>query len=377
MSSASRLKRLQKPPKHRLRSGDVMAKNPLRELGEHGQSVWLDFLSRDFLRKGGLDRLIAEDGLAGVTSNPSIFEKAIGHGDAYDEQIGRVLASGWPSVTTVFEELAIADIRDAADQLRRTYDVTRGADGFVSLEVSPYLANDTAGTIEEARRLWRTVGRENLMIKVPGTPAGLPAIRQLIGEGLNINITLLFSRDVYAQVAEAYLAGLEHLLSQGQPIDRIASVASFFVSRIDTVADKQLGERIKSAAKAEERARLELLRGKTAIANAKLAYQLYQRLFAGERWARLKEAGARPQRLLWASTSTKNPEYRDVMYVEDLIGPDTVNTLPETTLEGFREHGMVRDTLIEDVAAAAQTLDALEGAGVSLTQITDELVVDG
>jgi transaldolase / glucose-6-phosphate isomerase len=354
-----------------------MAKNPLRELGEHGQSVWLDFLSRDFLRAGGLEKLITEDGLAGVTSNPSIFQKAIGHGETYDEQIARVLASGWPSATTVFEELAVADIRDAADQLRRTYDVTRGADGFVSLEVSPYLANDTVGTIEEARRLWRTVGRENLMIKVPGTPAGLPAIRQLVGEGLNINITLLFSRDVYAEVAEAYLAGLEHLLSQGQPIDRIASVASFFVSRIDTMADKQLGEHIKSAPKAEERARLELLRGKTAIANAKLAYQLYQRLFAGERWAKLKAAGARPQRLLWASTSTKNPEYRDVMYVEELIGPDTINTLPESTLEGFREHGMVRDTLVEDVAAATQTLDSLERAGISLEKITADLVVDG
>jgi transaldolase / glucose-6-phosphate isomerase len=354
-----------------------MAKNPLRELGEHGQSVWLDFLSRDFLRAGGLEKLIADDGLAGVTSNPSIFQKAIGHGDAYDEQIARVLASGWPSVTSVFEELAIADIREAADDLRRTYDVSRGADGFVSLEVSPHLANDIAGTIEEARRLWRAVGRENLMIKVPGMPAGLPAIRQLIGEGLNINITLLFSRDVYAEVVEAYLAGLEHLLSQGQPIDRIASVASFFVSRIDTVADKQLGERIKSASKAEERARLELLRGKTAIANAKLAYQLYQRLFAGERWARLKKAGARPQRLLWASTSTKNPEFRDVMYVEELIGPDTVNTLPENTLEAFREHGMVRDTLTEDVAAATQTLDSLERAGISLDKITADLVVDG
>jgi len=347
-----------------------MAKNPLLELRDRGQSVWLDFLSRDLLRTGGLEKLITDDGLAGVTSNPSIFQKAIGHGDTYDAQVERVLASGWPSVTTVFEELAVADIRDAADALRRTYDVTRGADGFVSLEVSPYLANDTAGTIEEARRLWRTVARENLMVKVPGTPAGLPAIRQLIGEGLNINITLLFSRDVYAEVAEAYLAGLEQLLSQGQPIDRIASVASFFVSRIDTMADKLLGERIKSASKAEERARLELLRGKTAIANAKLAYQLYQRLFAGQRWAKLKEAGARPQRLLWASTSTKNPEYRDVMYVEELIGPDTVNTMPENTIDGFRDHGVVRDTLTENVAAAAQMLDDLERTGVSLEKIT-------
>jgi transaldolase/glucose-6-phosphate isomerase len=354
-----------------------MAKNPLLELRERGQSVWLDFLSRDLLRAGGLDKLIAEDGLAGVTSNPSIFQKAIGHGDTYDAQVERVLASGWPAVTTVFEELAVADIRDAADALRRTYDVTRGADGFVSLEVSPYLANDTAGTIEEARRLWRTVARENVMIKVPGTPAGLPAIRQLIGEGLNINITLLFSRAVYAEVVEAYLSGLEHLLAQGQPIDRSASVASFFVSRIDTMADKLLGERIKSAGNAEERANLEKLRGKTAITNAKLAYQLYQRRFGDERWAKLKEKGARPQRLLWASTSTKNPDYRDVMYVEELIGPDTVNTLPESTLEGFRDHGVVRETLTENVAEAEQMLDSLERAGVSLEKITADLVVDG
>jgi transaldolase/glucose-6-phosphate isomerase len=353
-----------------------MAKNPLRELGELGQSVWLDFLSRDFLRNGGLEQLIADDGVAGVTSNPAIFEKAIGQGDAYDAQIERALASGWPSITTVYEELAVADIRDAADNLRRTYDVTRGADGFVSLEVSPYLANDTAGTIEEARRLWRTVDRENLMIKVPGTPAGLPAIRQLVGEGLNINITLLFSQDVYAEVAEAYLAGLEHLLSEGQPIDRSASVASFFVSRIDTMADKQLDERIKVAS-GEERTKLEGLRGKTAIANAKLAYKLYQRLFAGARWAKLEEAGARPQRLLWASTSTKNPAYRDVMYVEELIGPDTINTMPESTLHGFRDHGILRNTLTENVDAAAQTLDSLERAGISLAKITAELVVDG
>jgi transaldolase/glucose-6-phosphate isomerase len=354
-----------------------MNKNPLLGLRDRGQSVWLDFLSRDFLRKGGLERLVEQDGLAGVTSNPAIFEKAIAQSQAYDAQIERTLASGWPSVTSIFEELAIADIRDAADTLRRTYDATDGADGFVSLEVSPYLADDTAGTIEEARRLWREVGRENLMIKVPGTPAGLPAIRQLIGEGLNINITLLFSQGVYAEVAEAYLAGLEHLASEGQPIGRIASVASFFVSRIDTVADKLLTERMAAAATADERAALAELRGKTAIANAKLAYRLYQRLFAGPRWAKLKERGARPQRLLWASTSTKNPDYRDVLYAEELIGADTVDTMPESTLDGFRDHGRVRDSLTEDVAAAEQMLAALERAGISLKKITDDLVVDG
>jgi len=353
-----------------------MIKNPLLELRDRGQSVWLDFLSRDFLRKGGLEKLIEQDGLSGVTSNPAIFEKAIAQSESYDAQIERALASGWPSVTAIYEELAIADIRDAADDLRRTYDATGGADGFVSLEVSPYLANDTAGTIEEARRLWRAVGRENLMVKVPGTPAGLPAIRQLIGEGLNINITLLFSRDVYAEVAEAYLAGLEHLAAAGQPIDRVASVASFFVSRIDSVADKLLGERM-AAANAEERQALAALRGKTAIANAKLAYRLYQRLFAGSRWAKLKERGARPQRLLWASTSTKNPDYRDVIYAEELIGPDTVDTMPEATMDAFRDHGVVRDALTENVAEAERMLEALERAGISLTQITDDLVVDG
>jgi transaldolase/glucose-6-phosphate isomerase len=354
-----------------------MAKNPLRELRELGQSVWLDFLSRDLLRNGGLERLIEDDGIAGVTANPSIFEKAIGESDAYDDQIGRVVASGGPSATTIYEEVAVADIRDAADLLRRTYDVTNGADGFVSLEVSPYIANDTAATIAEARRLWKTVGRENLMIKVPGTPAGLPAIRQLIGEGVNINITLMFSQQVYREVAEAYLAGLEHLVQAGQPIDRVASVASFFVSRIDTVADKQLEERIKAAGDGAKRAKLEQLRGKTAIANAKLAYRHYQELSAGSRWAKLKERGARPQRLLWASTGTKNPAYSDVLYIDELIGPDTINTMPLKTIDAFRDHGRVRESITEDVAAAAQMLADLEKAGVSLDKITADLVVDG
>jgi len=305
----------------------MTTKNPLLALRDRGQSVWLDFLSRDLLRNGGLERLIEADGISGITANPSIFEKAIGESDIYDEQIARAVASGWPSVTTVYEELAIADIRDAADMLRRTYDVTDGADGFVSLEVSPYLANDTEGTIAEARRLWRTVGRENLMIKVPGTPAGLPAISQLMGEGLNINITLMFSQAVYAQVADIYLAALEQLADAGQPIDRIASVASFFVSRIDTVADKELDARI-AVASPDERTALERLRGKTAIANAKLAYRHYQELIAGPHWARLKELGARPQRLLWASTGTKSPAYSDVLYMKELIRAATINPLP-------------------------------------------------
>ena len=286
------------------------------------------------------------------------------------------MASGWPSVKAIYEELAIADIRDAADDLRRTYDVTGGADGFVSLEVSPYLANDTAGTIEEARRLWRAVGRENLMVKVPGTPAGLPAIRQLIGEGLNINITLLFSRAVYAEVAEAYLAGLEHLAAAGQRVDRVASVASFFVSRIDSVADKLLGERM-AAANAEERQALAALRGKTAIANAKLAYRLYQRLFAGSRWAKLKERGARPQRLLWASTGTKNPNYPELMYVAPLIGPMTINTMPLNTILAFLDHGMVRETIEAGGDDARGVMADLERLGISFAAVAKQLEDEG
>ena len=351
--------------------------NPLQALREHGQSVWLDFLSRDFLANGGLERLVKEDGLAGVTANPSIFEKAIVDSAAYDADIERAIADGDPSVSAIYERLAIADIRRAADILRPVYDANAGRDGFVSLEVSPYIAMDTAATITEARRLRQAVARENLMIKVPGTAAGIPAIRALIGEGININITLLFSQHVYEQVVEAYLGGLEALAAAGRPLDRVASVASFFVSRIDTLADKQIAKRIDQTQDASARAALAGLRGKVAIANAKLAYQLYLRRFAGPRWEKLAGRGARTQRLLWASTGTKNPAYGDVLYIEELIGSDTVNTVPPKTMDAFRDHGRVRDRLLEDIGAAEETLASLGRAGISLDEITAQLVVDG
>ncbi|HEX2654263.1 MAG TPA: bifunctional transaldolase/phosoglucose isomerase, partial [Xanthobacteraceae bacterium] len=351
--------------------------NPLKALVEHGQSVWLDFLSRDFLQKGGLQRLIEGDGLGGVTSNPSIFEKAIAESAQYDDQIAQAVASGRATVTDIYEELAVTDIRTAADQLRPVFDKTSGGDGYVSLEVSPYLALDTQATIEEARRLWRMVGRENLMIKVPGTLPGIPAIHQLLSEGINVNITLLFSQDAYEDVIEAYLNALEDRADRGEPIDRIASVASFFVSRIDTAADKLIAKHIEQSKSPDEGSILERLRGKIAIANAKLAYQRYQDCFSGPRWERLAKRGARPQRLLWASTGTKNPDYSDVLYIEELIGPDTVNTMPLKTLEAFRDHGHIKNTLLEGVTAAKVTLEALERAGISLDAITNELVTDG
>ncbi|TMJ48510.1 MAG: bifunctional transaldolase/phosoglucose isomerase [Alphaproteobacteria bacterium] len=351
--------------------------NPLQALSEHGQSVWLDFLSRDFLANGGLERLVREDAVSGVTANPSIFEKAIVESRAYDADIERAIADDDPPVSPIYERLAIADIHRAADILRPVYDANSGRDGFVSLEVSPYIAMDTAATITEARRLWQAVGRDNLMIKVPGTEAGIPAIRALIGEGINVNITLLFSQQIYEQVIEAYLGGLERLAAAGRPLDRMASVASFFVSRIDTAVDQAIAERLEQTKDPTARAALAGLRGKVAIANAKLAYRRYLRRFAGPRWEKLAQRGARTQRLLWASTGTKSPEYRDVLYVEELIGPDTVNTMPPKTMDAFRDHGRVRDRLIEDVDRAEATLANLGRAGISLDAITARLVADG
>src|SRR5215813_11593342 len=305
--------------------------NPVKRLEQHGQAVWLDFLARGFIAKGDLKKLIDNDGVKGVTSNPSIFEKAIGSSDEYDAPIGRALQRGDRPVAELFERLAVEDIQHAADVLRPVYDHLNGHDGFVSLEVSPYLAMDTKATIAEAERLWKNVKRKNLMVKVPATPEGLPAIEHLIGEGISINITLLFSQKVYLQVAEAYLKGLEKFVAKGGDPAHLASVASFFVSRIDTVADKQLDEKIAKANDPSEKERLAALKGKVAIANAKLAYQDYKRLFAGARWEKLAAKGAKPQRLLWASTGTKNKDYSDVLYVEELIGPDTVNTMPPAT----------------------------------------------
>src|SRR4030081_2244699 len=351
--------------------------NPVKELEKHGQSVWLDFLARGFVAKGDLQRLIDTDGVKGVTSNPSIFEKAIGSSDEYDGAIEKALKKGDRPIAELFEHLAVEDIQHAADVLRPVYDELKGEDGFVSLEVSPYLAMDTKATIAEAKRLWKDVKRKNLMVKVPATPEGLPAIQHLIGEGISINITLLFSQKVYVQVAQAYLAGLEKYIAKGGDPSHVASVASFFVSRIDSAADKELDEKIAKANDPSEKERLAALKGKVAIANAKLAYQDYKRLFSGTRWDRLAAKGAKPQRLLWASTGTKNKDYSDVLYVEELIGPNTVNTVPPATLDAFRDHGTPRDSLEENIEDARRVLEELEKSGVSLDAITAELVKDG
>ena len=351
--------------------------NPVKALQDHRQAVWLDFLSRGFIADGGLKKLVDDDGLRGVTSNPTIFENAIGKTNEYDDGIRQMLQSHDYSPGQIFEKLAVEDIRSATDVLRPVFDATHGADGFVSIEVSPYLATDTQGTIDEAKRLWREVDRRNLMIKVPATSEGLPAIHDLTADGINVNITLLFAQQVYEQVVEAYQSGLEALAAKGGEISRIASVASFFVSRIDTEVDKQLDEKIARANDPDEKARLAALKGKVAIANAKLAYQRYLRLFAGERWHALAANGAKPQRLLWASTGTKNKAYSDVLYVEELIGPDTINTMPLATIEAFRDHGKLRDTLQADIAEAQRLLGELDRAGVSLQAVTDKLIRDG
>jgi transaldolase / glucose-6-phosphate isomerase len=351
--------------------------NPVKALENHGQAVWLDFLARGFVANGGLKALSDSDGVKGVTSNPAIFEKAIGSSDEYDGPIGQALKKGDRPVADLFEALAIEDIQHAADVLRPVYDALKGDDGFVSLEVSPYLAMDTKGTIAEAERLWKDVKRKNLMVKVPATPEGLPAIEHLIGDGVSINITLLFSQAVYRDVAEAYIAGLEKYVAKGGDPSHVASVASFFVSRIDSAVDKQLDEKIAKANDPGEKERLSALKGKVAIANAKMAYQDYKRLFAGSRWEKLAGKGAKPQRLLWASTGTKNKDYSDVLYVEELIGPNTVNTVPPATLDAFRDHGKVRDSLEENVDDARRVLDELDKSGISLDAITTELVKDG
>src|ERR1700678_3575509 len=351
--------------------------NPVKALENHGQAIWLDFLARGFVAKGDLKKLIDTDGVKGVTSNPSIFEKAIGSSDEYDGPIGSALKKGDRPVADLFEHLAVEDIQHAADALRPVYDKYKGNDGFVSLEVSPYLAMDTKGTIAEAEHLWKAVHRKSLMVKVPATPEGLPAIEHLIGEGISINITLLFSQKVYIEVAKAYLAGLKKLVAGGGDPSHVASVASFFVSRIDSAVDKQLDEKIARANDPHEKERLAALKGKVAIANAKLAYQEYKQLFSGARWKNLAAKGAKPQRLLWASTGTKNKDYSDVLYIEELIGPNTVNTVPPATLDAFRDHGKPRDSLEENVEDAKRVLAELEKSGISLDAITADLVKDG
>ena len=351
--------------------------NPLKELLNYGQSMWLDYIRRDLFTTGKLTQLITEDGLRGMTSNPSIFEKAIGESSLYDDMLASLAKQKDLDTTAKFEQIAIRDIQDAADVLRPVYEETNFRDGYVSLEVSPYLARKTQETIDEARRLWKAVNRENVMIKVPGTAEGLPAIRQLIGEGVNINITLLFAQEVYEKVAEAYIGGLEDLASRGGNLKKMASVASFFISRIDTLIDSQLGDKLKTTNDANQQALLKGLLGKVAIANGKLTYQRYQKIFSGSRWQALAAKGAQTQRVLWASTSTKNPAYRDVIYVEELVGPDTVNTMPPATIDAFRDHGVVRNSLTEDVPGAAKVMDDLGRAGISIKAVTDKLTDDG
>jgi transaldolase/glucose-6-phosphate isomerase len=352
-------------------------KNPLTELLNYGQSMWLDYIRRDLFTTGKLKQLIAEDGLRGMTSNPAIFEKAIADSSLYDDFLKTLASRKDLDTTGRYELIAIRDIQDAADALRPVYDESKFRDGYVSLEVSPYLARKTQETIDEARRLWKAVQRENVMIKVPGTAEGLPAIRQLIGEGININVTLLFAQEVYEKVAEAYIAGLEDLAARGGNLKKMASVASFFISRIDTLIDSLLNDKLKATNDTNQQALLKSLLGKVAIANGKLTYQRYQHIFSGPRWQALSAKGAQTQRVLWASTSTKNPHYRDVMYVEELIGPDTVNTMPPATIDAFRDHGLLRNALTEDVAGAQKTMDDLARAGISIKQVTDKLTDDG
>ena len=345
--------------------------NPLKQLEACGQSPWLDYLKRSLIEKGELRDLIEHDGLKGVTSNPSIFEKAIGESDDYADALKQFQAGADHSISTIYEHLAIADIQGGADVLRPGYERTHSRDGYISLECSPYVANDTEATVAEASRLWAAVKRPNLMVKVPATSAGIPAVRELIGRGLNINITLLFSVSVYEQVVEAYISGLEDWARAGGDIANIGSVASFFVSRIDTAIERRLD-------KLDDKRAADRLRGKVAIANAKLAYLCYKALFSGPRWERLAVAGAKTQRLLWASTSTKNPVFKDTMYVEALVGRDTVDTMPPATMDAFRDHGKVTPDVIEhDVAGARAILAELEQHGISLKETTEELVTEG
>ncbi|HEX5483469.1 MAG TPA: bifunctional transaldolase/phosoglucose isomerase, partial [Terriglobia bacterium] len=348
--------------------------NRLKTLEQSGQAVWLDFIRRSLITSGELKTLVDEDGVRGVTSNPSIFEKAIAGSTDYASALDEIYERDEKDPMKIYEAVAIPDIQAAADVFKPVYEKTKRRDGYVSLEVSPFLAHDTQKTIDEARRLWKAVNRENVMIKVPGTPEGLPAIQQLLSEGININITLLFAQERYERVAEAYLAALEALAAGGGDVSRIGSVASFFVSRIDTLVDHLATDRLQTATEPSQRALLQGILGKVAIANAKLAYQFYKELFQSDRWKALERKGAHTQRLLWASTSTKNPKYRDVLYVEELIGPDTVNTMPTQTLEAFRDHGQVRPSLGEDLEEAHDTMEALEKAGISMKEVTDQLL---
>ena len=350
--------------------------NPLKRLARFGQSIWLDYIRRSLMTSGELRRLVEQDGLGGMTSNPSIFEKAIAEGEEYGDFLKQLRADKTLDAKAIFERLAIRDIQDAADVLRPVYNATGLRDGYVSLEVAPTLAHRTQETVEEARRLWKAVDRPNLMIKVPGTPEGLPAVETLLSEGINVNITLLFSQEVYEEVAWAFVRALERRAEQGLPVAGIASVASFFVSRIDTMVDGLIDRKLPGSNEAE-RALAESVRSRVAIANAKLAYERYQRIFSGPRWEALAAKNAQTQRVLWASTSTKNPKLRDVLYIEELIGRDTVNTIPPATFDAFRDHGEPRASLTEDVDGARQAMANLAAAGISIQDVTADLVTAG
>ncbi len=350
--------------------------NPLLELKRLGQSVWYDNLNRELLATGQLQRMVDEDGVSGGTSNPSIFEKAIASGDHYGPDLQRLALAG-RDAEAIYDQLTIEDIRQSCDVFLPIYEATQGRDGFASLEVSPHLAYDTEATIEEAVRLFHALDRPNAMIKIPGTAEGLPAIERCLYEGVNVNITLLFGVENYEQVAWTYVKALERRVAEGKPIDRIASVASFFVSRVDTMVDERLKAMIAASSSAAHRKYLENMLGKAGIANAKIAYAKFKEIVASPRWRALAEKGARVQRCLWASTSTKNPAYRDVMYVEGLIGPDTVNTLPQSTLDAFRDHGVVAPTLESDVEAAFAHIRQLEAEGIRFKAVTDELQRQG
>ena len=356
--------------------GTGQSANPLKGLLAYGQSPWMDYIRRDLLTSGELKKYIDNDGLRGMTSNPAIFEKAITGSNLYADILSSPEAKKL-NAKGLFEKIAIRDVQDACDIFKAVYAGSKRRDGYVSLEVSPYLANDTKGTIEEARRLWTAVDRPNVMIKVPATPEGIPAIRQLLEDGLNINITLLFAQSAYEKVAEAFLAALEARAAKGQDVSHIASVASFFVSRIDSLVDSKVDEKLKTSADAGQTALLESIHGKVAIANARLTYKKYQELFGGARWNALAAKGAQTQRLLWASTSTKNPKYRDVIYVEELIGADTVDTIPPATFDAFRDHGKLRPSLTENVEGAAKTMADLAKAGISMKEVTEKLLADG
>jgi transaldolase len=350
--------------------------NPLLQLRQQGQSVWYDNIDRAQLVSGQFEHMLTEDGLGGVTSNPTIFGKSISSGHAYDEQMSQLISEG-KDTSAIYEAIVIQDIRTVADLLRPVFERTKGQDGYVSLEVSPDLSHDTQATIDEARRFWKMVQRPNLMIKIPATAEGIPAVQQVISEGINVNVTLIFSLDSYRKVTDAYLSGLEARKAQGGDISKMASVASFFVSRVDTLVDQMLDDKIKATNDTAEQQKLKDLKGKAAIANARLVYQEFKQIFGTPRFAALKQVGANVQRPLWASTSTKNPAYRDVLYAEELVGPDTVDTMPLETIEKFRDHGKVSETIENNIQGSKDALDALEQVGIHYDQVTQQLLDEG